>query len=90
MARSPNAWTVQTAKAKLSEILRRARAGEPQVIGTDEPCVVVSERAWARATAQGEELGRWLVDMTPRGSALRLPKRGGTRRGDPFVGNAPK
>jgi prevent-host-death family protein len=78
------AWSVQTAKAKLSEILRRARAGEPQVIGTEEPCVVVSEQAWRRATKSGDEFGRWLVKSTPRGAPLELPKRSGTHRGDPF------
>ena len=42
-----NIWTVQDAKAQLSELLRRARAGEPQRIGmTDEACVVVSAKAW--------------------------------------------
>jgi prevent-host-death family protein len=87
---NPKPWSVQTAKAKLSEILRRARAGEPQVIGTEEPCVVVSERAWSKATAQGEELGRWLIERTPRGAALQLPKRGGTRRGDPFMSDEAK
>jgi antitoxin (DNA-binding transcriptional repressor) of toxin-antitoxin stability system len=35
-------WSVSEAKAKLSEILRRARAGAPQMIGGDEPCFVVS------------------------------------------------
>ena len=78
-------WSVQTAKAKLSEILRRARAGEPQVIGTEEPCVVVSEQAWRRATKSGDEFGRWLVKNTPRGASLELPKRSGTRRSDPFA-----
>jgi prevent-host-death family protein len=77
-------WSVQMAKAKLSEILRRARAGEPQVIGTEEPCVVVSEQAWRRATKSSDEFGRWLVRNTPRGAPLELPKRSGTRRGDPF------
>lgn len=79
------AWSVQTAKARLSEILRRARAGEPQVIGTEEPCVVVSEQAWRRATKSGDDFGRWLVRTAPRGAALTLPKRAGTRRGDPFA-----
>lgn len=83
--RRPKQWSVQTAKAKLSEILRRARAGEPQVIGTEQPCVVISEQAWSSANAHGEELGRWLVEKTPRGAALQLPDRGGTRRGDPFA-----
>ncbi len=80
-----NSWSVQAAKAKLSEILRRARAGEPQLIGTVAPCVVVSEHAWRRATNSGDGFGRWLVKTAPRGAALELPKRAGTRRGDPFA-----
>ncbi len=79
-------WSVQAAKAKLSEILRRARAGEPQLIGTEDPCVVVSEQAWRRATGRGDDFGRWLVRTAPRGAPLELPKRAGTRRRDPFAG----
>jgi antitoxin (DNA-binding transcriptional repressor) of toxin-antitoxin stability system len=29
-------WTVQEAKAKLSEVLKRAKQGEPQVIGAQD------------------------------------------------------
>lgn len=78
-------WSVQAAKAKLSEILRRARAGEPQIIGTEEPCVVVSEQTWRRMSRSGDDFGRWLVKTAPRGAPLMLPKRAGTRRGDPFA-----
>jgi len=42
-------WTVADAKAKLSEILRLARAGQPQTIGSEEPCVVVSAGQFDRA-----------------------------------------
>ncbi|MGE0120861.1 MAG: type II toxin-antitoxin system prevent-host-death family antitoxin [Dongiaceae bacterium] len=85
MASKRNSWSVQAAKAKLSEILRRARAGEPQMIGTDDPCVVVSEQAWRRAARNGDDFGRWLVKTAPRGTPLQLPRRTGTRRGDPFA-----
>ncbi|MGH6933188.1 MAG: type II toxin-antitoxin system prevent-host-death family antitoxin [Dongiaceae bacterium] len=81
----PRPWTVQTAKAKLSEVLRRARAGQPQVIGTADPCVVVSAAGWRRATRASDDFGPWLVKTAPRGAPLELPKRRGTRRRDPFA-----
>jgi len=75
-------WTVQSAKAQLSELLRRARAGEPQRIGlTEEACVVVSAKEWE--ALQGAGLGSWLVDSAPKGEDIELPSRK-SRRGDPF------
>lgn len=75
-------WTVQNAKAQLSEVLRRARAGEPQRIGmTDEACVVVSAKAWE--ALHPSALGAWLVDNAPAGEELELPSRR-SHRADPF------
>jgi antitoxin (DNA-binding transcriptional repressor) of toxin-antitoxin stability system len=74
-------WTVQDAKTHLSEILRRARAGEPQRIGIAEGCVVVSERVWRERSAAG--LGAWLVASAPRGEPLPDVERG-SRRAIPF------
>lgn len=75
-------WTVQDAKAQLSELLRRARAGEPQRIGVTDACVVVSEKDWA--ALHPTDLGAWLVESAPRGEDLTLPPRR-SRRGDPFA-----
>jgi prevent-host-death family protein len=75
-------WTVQEAKAQLSELLRRARAGEPQRIGVTDACVVVSEKDWA--ALHPSDLGAWLVESAPRGEDITLPPRG-SRRGDPFT-----
>lgn len=75
-------WSVQNAKAKLSEVLARARKGEPQRIGLEESCVVVSEEAWAARA--GVSLGAWLVDSAPRGAPLAAAPRG-SKRGDPFA-----
>ncbi len=75
-------WTVQDAKAQLSELLRRARAGEPQRIGVTDACVVVSEQVWAAANPSA--LGAWLVESAPRGSELVSPLRA-SRRVDPFA-----
>jgi len=75
-------WTVQDAKAQLSELLRRARAGEPQRIGVTDACVMVSEKEWA--ALRSTDLGAWLVESAPRGDDITLPPRG-SRRGDPFT-----
>jgi prevent-host-death family protein len=75
-------WTVQDAKAQLSELLRRARAGQPQRVGVTDTCVIVSERDWA--ALQASDLGAWLVESAPRGEDLTLPPRR-SRRGDPFA-----
>ena len=47
-------WTVAEAKAKLSNVLERAREGELQVIGTKDPCVVISMTEYKRLTSQQE------------------------------------
>ena len=83
-----SAWTVQDAKSRLSELLRRARAGEPQRIGEREPCVVISEKTWA-ALQERPHLGRWLVENAPRGAPIELPSRK-SKRGDPFAGDDDK
>jgi prevent-host-death family protein len=70
-------WTVQEAKAKLSNILQRARAGEAQVIGSQEPCVVISMQEYKRLTLQSEEphLGKWLVQHLAGLGEIELPSR---------------
>lgn len=88
MKRAATTWTVQKAKAQLSELLRRARAGSPQRIGTsDGSCVLVSEADWQAAGKPAVHLGRWLVAHAPRGPALDLPSRIEKRPADPFKRN---
>ena len=79
-------WTVQEAKARLSEVLKRARQGEPQVIGTQSPCIVISAGEYKRLSGQDGEshLGKWLVNNAPRGFELELPSRDDDRP-DPFA-----
>jgi prevent-host-death family protein len=75
-------WPVAEAKAKLSEILRLARAGEPQTIGSEEPCVVISADQYEQLSRR--HLGKFLIETAPRGVELELPARDGDR-GDPFA-----
>jgi len=73
---------VQEAEVRLSEVLRRAREGEPQHVGLNDGCVVVSEEVWA--AVEGRNLGAWLAENAPRGESVELPSRR-SRRGDPFA-----
>lgn len=84
---SPNdpVWTVQEAKAKLSEVLRRAREEGPQVIGTTKRCVLVDEAQWRETVAPRKPLGQWLIENTPRGGDLELPERAEPSRPTPFA-----
>lgn len=75
-------WSVQEAKARLSEVMRRARAGEPQIIGSRQPVVVISGEQ-LEAVRPKKHLGRFLVETAPRGAPIELPPRG-PDRGDPF------
>ena len=69
-------WSVADAKAQLSEVLRRARAGEPQFIGTQEPCVVISAQAYKEKFEQKGHDGAWLVARASQVAAeIPLPSR---------------
>ena len=80
-------WTVQEAKAKLSEVLERARAGEAQVIGARDPCVVISMDAYKRLAERQTErhLGKWLVANLRGLGEIELPPRGEGHRPVPFA-----
>jgi prevent-host-death family protein len=83
-AQAQNAiWPVQEAKAKLSEILRLARAGRPQTIGAQDPCVVVSAAQFERMR-RAPHLGAFLLASAPKVGVMDLPTRM-DQRGDPFA-----
>lgn len=73
-------WSVADAKARLSELLRLARAGKPQVIGAQEPCAVISMEEYER-TRPKEHLGRALLAIGERvgGVEFEPPPRGSDR-----------
>jgi len=69
-------WSVAKAKAHLSEVLRQARGGSSQVIGMQDPCVVVSLETYQNRLAVADHDGKWLIDMTSRlGLDIPLPSR---------------
>ena len=70
-------WSVADAKTHLSEVLRRARAGDPQVIGTRDSCVVISADLYREKIeeARGHD-GRWLIaEGAKLGFDVPLPSR---------------
>lgn len=82
-------WTVAEAKARLSEILRRANEQGPQRIGVRRSFVVVPERLWREKNSAREPLGRWLIENIPRGLSLEIPRERESRRQTPFAGDDP-
>lgn len=71
-------WTVQEAKSKLSEVLDRARKGKAQIVGTRDPCVVMSMAEYERLRGRASDephLGRWLVKNLRGAGAIELPSR---------------
>jgi prevent-host-death family protein len=78
---SASIWSIPNAKAKLSEVLRRARAGERQVIGEKDPCVVLSLAEFENLQRKAGEihLGRWLAEHAPKADFEPPPRSGGRR-----------
>ena len=68
-------WTVAEAKAKLSELLRRARSDGPQRIGARDHFVVLSGEDWDRISVPRKPLGRWLLEDMPRIDLPPLDRR---------------
>ena len=89
-SRSPQAWTITDAKARLSEILRRAEEEGPQCIGRKKRFIVVPEARWLARSRPRQSLGRWLIDHLPRGVELELPDRREPEREIPFPSRAAK
>ena len=69
-------WSIADAKAQLSEVLRRARTGEPQFIGTQDPCVVISLEIFRRKFERSGHDGVWLIEQAAQaGVDIELPPR---------------
>ncbi len=70
-------WTIEQAKSDFSDLQRRARAGEPQIIDGEQQYVVIALNEYERLTRRGNRppLGRWLVENAPRVGDIELPPR---------------
>jgi len=73
----PPMWSVQEAKAKLSEIMQKALAGEPQIIGRLDRCVVISVSEYQRLKRLEDDPhpGQWLVEHLRGLGEIELPSR---------------
>lgn len=75
-----NTWKLQDAKAQFSEVVRRARSGEPQEVtvhGKKAVAVVDLDRFEVRAKPPGLKTMAEFVEMSKkyRGAALDIPPR---------------
>lgn len=82
---SDRIWTVTEAKARLSEILRRAENKGPQWIGKRRSFVLVPAELWQKYAAARPPLGAWLIKNMPRGLDLEIPDRREPERPAPFT-----
>ena len=82
---SRRVWTLAEAKARLSEVLRLSETDGPQGIGTRRKYVVVPASLWYGRTEPRSDLGRWLIENTPRGAELEVPGRLEIDREIPFI-----
>ena len=80
----PATWTVAEAKARLSEVIRSAKAQGPQKIGLKEPCYIISAEEFAKLRQPEVPLGQWLVDNLANVGEIELPSREGHHREKPF------
>ena len=79
-------WTVAEAKARLSEVLRRAEEDGPQRIGTRKEFVVVPARVWEERSEADKTLGQWLLDHMPQFGEVEPARRSEEReRPTPFT-----
>jgi len=75
-------WTVAEAKARLSEVIERARSQGPQTItrrGRD-PVVVVAAEEWERKTKRKGNLAEFFAASPLRGSGLSVQRIPGKLR----------
>ena len=78
-------WTVAEAKAKLSEVIDKARSDGPQTITRKgrTAVVVVAVEEWERKTKRSGNLAEFFAASPLRGAKLKVARvKGGLRRVD--------
>jgi prevent-host-death family protein len=72
---SGGAWTLATAKARLSEVVDRAQVGPQTITRNGKPtAVIVSAEEWARKTERKGTLAEFLLASPLRGTDLELDR----------------
>jgi prevent-host-death family protein len=76
-AMSVQTWTLAEAKAKLSEVVEKARVSGPQTITKNgrTAVVVVSAEEWERKTHRPGNLAAFFAESPLRGSGLKVPRK---------------
>ena len=85
MSEKATVWSVAQAKARLSEVIDRAREQGPQTITKMAALrvVVVSIEEWTRKTRRKDTLADFFAASPLRGSGLEIERaQGGTREVD--------
>lgn len=74
---STDTWTVATAKARLSELLERARSAGPQTITRHgrTTAIVVSPEEWDRKTRRTGSLAEFFAASPLRDSGVEIERR---------------
>lgn len=73
---SARSWSIAEAKARLSEVLDKARSQGPQVITRRgrEAAVVVAAEEWRRKTERVGTLADFFAHSPLRGSGIRIER----------------
>ena len=76
------AWTVAEAKARLGELIERARSAGPQTVTRNgrTAVVVVAAEEWDSKTKRAGNLAQFLASSPLRGAKLKVERREGALR----------
>jgi prevent-host-death family protein len=79
------AWTLASAKARLSEVVERAQASPQIITRHGKPsAVIVSAEEWARKTVRKGTLAEFLLASPLHGADLELERQHDAPRDEPL------